>query len=86
MGLARIRLSNRDAVKGIAQDVRDKILHSVSVGYSIQSAERVMRRDDVPLLKVTRWQPAELSLVAIPADPFAQVRKDAPKFEAMVSA
>ncbi|HEY7229552.1 MAG TPA: hypothetical protein VH558_04200 [Pseudolabrys sp.] len=83
LGLARIRLSNRDDVKGIAQDVRDKILHSVSVGDRIDTAERIQRAGDVPLLRATRWTPYELSLVSIPADPFASVR-GAPKFEAVV--
>ena len=84
IGLARVRLSNRDDVKGIAQDVRDKILHQVSVGYAVLTAERVQRAGDVPLLRVTRWRPAEVSLVALGADPMASIRSDAPKFEAVV--
>ena len=84
LGIVRFRLSNRPEAAGVVQDVRDGILKNLSVGYSIQTAEREMRRDDVPLLKVTRWTPAEVSIVPIPADPFAQVRKDAPTHEAMV--
>ena len=84
VGLARVRLSSREDVKGIAQDVRDKILHQVSVGYAVLAAERVQRAGDVPLLRVTSWRPAELSLVALGADPMASIRSDAPKFEAVV--
>ena len=81
IGLARVRLSSRDDVQPIAQDVRDKILRNVSVGYAVLAGQRVQRSDDVPLMRVTRWRPAEVSLVAIGADPDARVRT----FEAEIS-
>jgi HK97 family phage prohead protease len=86
IGLARIRLSQRPEVAGIVQDVRDGVLHHVSVGYKIVSAERVDRTGDIPTLRVTRWQPMELSLVAIPADPSACIKDSARKFEASIAA
>lgn len=85
VGLARIRLSQRPEVSSIVQDVRDGILLHVSVGYAVLSAERINRQGDIPTLRVTRWQPMELSLVCIPADPTARI-KEARTFEALVAA
>ncbi len=36
---------------------------SISVGYSVLDAEQ-----DAGVMRVTRWQPIELSIVSIPAD------------------
>jgi lambda family phage portal protein/HK97 family phage prohead protease len=49
--------------------VRAGTLANVSVGYMIQKAEE--RTDETgkkPVVRITRWQPLEISLVAVPAD------------------
>ena len=86
IGTATVRLSRRQELDGVATDVADGILKSISVGYRIDFAERIQRAGDVPLLRAIRWTPMELSLVVIGADPLASVRADAPRFEAMVAA
>jgi HK97 family phage major capsid protein len=54
-----------------AQDYDDDILTEVSVGYRIHEVEKIAERDGVPVYKATRWEPLEVSLVAVPADPTA---------------
>lgn len=79
-GVARLRLSARAAVRPIVEDIRAGILRSVSVGYSVTRFERIAARDredggPVPLLIAREWQPQEISLVPIPADVEAQIRR-----------
>ncbi len=61
---AFVRFSRNAFAEEVLADVRDGILRNISVGYSIDTAEE---RDDN--IVITRWQPHELSVVAIPADP-----------------
>lgn len=62
------RFSRSQTAQEIAQDVRDGIRTDVSVGYRILEWREVEQRDGVPVIRVTRWEPMEGSLVAIPAD------------------
>ena len=71
---AVIRISKRDDVNDIWQDIKDKVLRNISVGYSVN--ERVLTREgkgEPDEFRITSWTPAEISLVAIGADPKAQV-------------
>lgn len=55
--------------------LQDGTLRNVSVGYSIDAFERIVDKERaVPLIRVTRWTPAEVSLVPVGADPGAGVR------------
>jgi len=65
-GLPRFSRSVRG--KEAAEDFEDDILTEVSVGYRIHEVEKVAERDGVPVYKATRWEPLEVSLVAVPAD------------------
>jgi len=80
VGRAVIRFSRSQRGQEIYQDVTDGIRQLVSVGYRIHDYE-VEERDNGPdLVTVTRWQPFELSIVAIPADPSVGVgRSENPK-------
>ena len=70
-GRATIRLSSRADVAPVVQDIRDGILRNISVGYKIRGC-KVKKRDGMPDLRVaTRWEPAEISVVAVGADPAA---------------
>lgn len=75
-GLAEIRLSQRPEVAGIRADVASGIIRNVSIGYAIQSLERERRQGAPDVVRVTAFQPLEISLVPIPADHGAQVRRD----------
>ncbi len=53
------------------QDVLDGIRSDVSVGYRVRAyrMEPAKSSSDLPTLRVTRWQPYEVSIVALGADP-----------------
>ena len=63
-GYAKVRFSRNKFAKEILDDVRDGILRGVSFGYSI---DEMQERDGA--MVATRWQPYEISVVSIPADP-----------------
>jgi phage head maturation protease len=65
-GIARVQLSRRADVAGIVQDVRDGVIRNASVGYKIHEVIKSEgRKDQVPVWRVTDWEPHEISLVAI---------------------
>jgi HK97 family phage major capsid protein/HK97 family phage prohead protease len=63
-GIARVRFSRNDFAQQVLADITDGILRNVSVGYSIGDAEN--RGDSIV---ATSWEPHEVSVVSIPADP-----------------
>lgn len=74
---ATIRISKRADVDDIWTDIRDGILKNISVGYTVN--ERVLTREgkgEPDEFRITSWSPAEISLVAVGADPNAQVGRD----------
>lgn len=86
LGYAIAKLSSRDEVKGLVQDIKDGILRNVSVGYRILELTDVSQKGDkVPTYRATKWQPSEISLVAIGFDPHAQtLRKDETENEVQI--
>jgi Caudovirus prohead serine protease len=74
-GLATVRFSKRDSVEPVFQDVRDKILRSVSVGYNVyRYVEDAGKDGQIPTRTAIDWEPYEISLVPMPADIGATVR------------
>ena len=76
-GRALVRFSERDEVQPIFQDIQAGIIRNLSTRYQIHAAQRIDRDDDVTLLRVTEWEPVELSMVPVPVDAGAQVRSTA---------
>lgn len=74
-GTATLRFSKRSEVDGVWQDIKAGILRNVSVGYVVQQWQ-IQRGEGDKLERRTAvdWEPYELSIVPIPADPGAQVR------------
>lgn len=67
-GRAVIRFSRSQRGEEIYNDVKDGIRQLVSVGYRIHKYE-VTEREGMPdLVRVTKWEPFEISIVAVPAD------------------
>ena len=60
---AMIRFSQNAEAEAVLTDIRDKIRHNVSIGYSIEDA-----REDGLTVMVHKWRPIEVSIVSIPAD------------------
>lgn len=72
-----VRLSGRESVKGIVQDVADGIIRNVSVGYNVHTYEQIgyHKDDGLPIWRAIDWTPFEVSLVTIPADANTGVRQ-----------
>ena len=66
---------NADADK-IYQDILDGIRSQVSCGYRIDAYEVDDTNPRDPLFRITKWQPYEVSVVSIGADPKAIVKRD----------
>jgi len=82
-GTAQIRFSKRADVLPIFEDVQDKIIRNVSVGYKVYRYEDVSTPEDqkarMRRMRAMDWEPSEVSLVPVGADPGATMRAEAPK-------
>ncbi|WP_316190545.1 prohead protease/major capsid protein fusion protein [Bradyrhizobium sp. SZCCHNS2096] len=72
--VANARLSQRDDVKGIATDLASGTPPNVSVGYRVYASVESVDPHGRRTVTHTDWEPYEMSLVAIPADPQTHVR------------
>ncbi|HTH08944.1 MAG TPA: hypothetical protein VMA55_05205, partial [Acidovorax sp.] len=75
-GTCDVTFSRRPSVAGYVQDVEDRIIRNVSVGYVRHRIEMVPPAEEGGLweYRVVDWEPMEVSLVPIPADMDSQVR------------
>lgn len=77
-GHATLRMSARESVAPIVQDLRDKVLRNVSVGYRVHKYRDVTPKDAPEgtrrIKRAVDWEPWELSLVPIGFDPDAHTR------------
>jgi len=77
-GYAKVRFSKNPRGQEMWQDVKDGIRRNVSVGYEINEMVLETERGDEPSdYRVTRWEPLEISLVSVPADPSVGVGRAA---------
>lgn len=78
-GRALLRFSQREDVKPIFQDIADKIVRNVSVGYAVYKYEKLPpdeRSEGLPIRRAIDWEPHEISPVPIGADAGAGVRSE----------
>lgn len=69
-GAAIVRFSKNPLGEQMMQDVRDGILKNVSFGYRIHEMQMTKSsQDEGEEYTATRWEPFEISLVTVPADP-----------------
>ncbi|OBS51629.1 hypothetical protein A8B73_15575 [Methylosinus sp. 3S-1] len=73
-GLAKIALSPAPSDADTVLKIKEGVIRNISVGYAIHRVEIVERDGAMPIYSVVDWEPFELSAVAVPADPGAQVR------------
>lgn len=76
-GRATIRFSDRnDEMNAYWRDVSTGIIRNISVGYIVHRYEKTdaPQAGGIPTWRAIDWEPAELSLVPVGADPFAGVR------------
>ena len=76
---ATVEFATRDEVQGLVKDIKAGIIKNVSVGYQVRELKKVSEVNEVPVLRATDWELLEVSSVAIPADPSAQVRDMIPR-------
>ena len=81
-GRATIRFGKSARAEEIFQDVKDGIRRLVSVGYRIHKQETKNESGGVESVRVTDWEPFELSLVSIPADDSVGVGRGEPSADA----
>jgi len=72
-GRATVRLSERPDVAGLVADIKAGVIRHISAGYTVQAIEMIapeVRTDGGAywLYRATRWTPAEISFVPVPAD------------------
>ncbi|WP_395413438.1 HK97 family phage prohead protease [Methylobacterium sp. MA0201] len=72
--IIRARMWDRPDLEDVIDGVRKGILKNLSVGFDRFEETYEERDGKCPLVTVTSWQPAEGSLVAVPADATAQIR------------
>ena len=65
---AKVRFGKSDRANEIFQDVKDGIRSGISVGYQIHKLTEEGEKDS-SIFRATDWEPMEISLVAIAADP-----------------
>lgn len=73
-GRAVVRFSDREDVEPIWRDVQNGIIRNVSVGYAVYRVEARKGKDDIEIRRAVDWEPMELSLVPMGADPAAGIR------------
>ena len=82
VGRAVVRFGNSQRAQEIFGDVKDQIRRLVSVGYYVKQVDKAERNDDgLATFNVTEWQPLEVSLVAVPADPTVGVGRSDSEIE-----
>jgi len=68
-GIAQSRLSKRDSLAELWQDISDGIISSTSVGYNVREFEYQGLNDNGEhVMRAVDWYPYEISLVSVPAD------------------
>lgn len=74
-GVSTVRFSKRAEVEPFYQDVRDKIIRNVSLGYRVNKFQELSEsRDGIPVRLAVDWEPYEVSMVPMGADAGARVR------------
>ncbi|WP_072748435.1 phage major capsid protein [Oceanicella actignis] len=76
-GRAVVRFGTSARAAEVMARVKDGEVSAVSVGYAIKAVEQAGEREGAPVFRATKWQPMEISLVAIPADPSVGVGRAA---------
>lgn len=74
-GRAVVRFSERAEIQTIVHDIRDGILRNISCGYRVFKYDKELEEGkEIPIYRAVDWEPVEISIVPIPADPASGVR------------
>lgn len=74
---ATLKISGRDDVQGLWDDIKSGVIRNISVGYRVYKYDDITPDDNkIRVLRAIDWEPMEVSFVAIGADGNAGVRSD----------
>lgn len=78
---ATIQFSSQERYAGTFQDIKDGIVRNISVGYRVWKYEQQPKGNaqdvkETPVYRAIDWEPLEISLVSVPADPNSSVRAE----------
>jgi HK97 family phage prohead protease len=68
-----LRFGSSELAQQLKQDVVERVIQDVSIGYVVDAKSWEERDDGVRV--ANRWTPLEVSLVGVPADPGARIRR-----------
>lgn len=74
--LVKIELAEGERGQHALDLVKSGMLHKVSIAYRIHEYQETDAQDGSALLTATLWEPYEVSLVSVPADPNATIRSE----------
>jgi len=74
---AKVRFDTCDEAEERYQQVRNGVLRHVSVGYMVHRMVLEKEENDVSTYRIDDWEPYELSMVTVPADPSVGVGRSA---------
>lgn len=87
VGTARVLLSRAPEHAGIVANIQAGVIRNLSVGYKIHAVERIEKDGTIPVVRVTDWEPFEISAVPVGADAGAGIREaEAEVFRSFLSA
>lgn len=69
----KMRFRSNDAALAVLKDVQDGTLRGLSIGYTVAEWKET-RQDGQRIRTAVRWQPIEVSIVPVPAEPGAHFR------------
>lgn len=78
-GRATLRFSKRADVEPVFQDIKDGIVRGISVGYRVhkyQDMNPERKAGETPEYRAIDWEPMEISLAPVQADPNSTVRNE----------
>jgi len=76
-GTAKIRFADDEKSLRVFQKVKDKILRNISIGYLVRKFKDITKEGaKIKRFLAVDWQPFEISVVPVGADPGAVIRKE----------
>ncbi len=85
-GRATLRFGESARAQEVWADVANGIRRHISVGANIRAAEldEAASTDDRRVIRITQWEPVEISLASVPADPGAGIGRSATEHKVTV--
>ena len=72
--VATLRFSKRADVTDTWNDIKDGIIRGISVGYRVHKYDITKEDGKLPTYRAVDWEPFEISMAPVQADPLSQVR------------